>query len=463
MNAYTIFIIDDEEAIRDGLSMVLDQDYTIYTFADGTSALKGLSSYAPDLILLDIGLPDISGIEILKKIKSRHADIPIIMITAYEDIDTVIAAMKHGAYDYLVKPLKNDDLELAMGNALETVKLRNEVKSLQKQFLEENLPCFIGESDVIQDMLEFVKTVAKSPDTPILILGETGTGKELIASAIHYRSPNFKENFITVNCAAIPVDLIESEIFGYNKGAFSGASPMGKKGLIEEAENGTLFLDEVGDLSLAAQAKLLRFIETGEFYRVGGSKKQHVKTRIVSATNKNLNEMVENDQFRKDLYFRISVIKISIPSLNKRRSDVLHLAHFFLDKFNKKFSKKVTGFSDKAEKALLRHNWTGNVRELKNIIERGVLVTKGTRLSLNDMGIEGIPLFNPAPNNANPFRPLDPNGIDLVELQDSMEQFYICEALKLSEGNESKASRLLNMNHHTFRYKRKKLQEKKEL
>ena len=460
MSPYTIFIIDDEETIRDSLSLILEPDYIVHTFANGSKALEEIAHTAPDLILLDIGLPDISGIDLLKKIKKTQPDIPVIMITAYEDIETVIAAMKCGAYDYLVKPLNHDNLELAMGNALETVKLRKEVKTLQQKFLEDNLPCFIGDRDVILDMLDFVKTVAKSPDTPILILGETGTGKELIASSIHYRSPNFKGNFVTVNCAAIPTDLLESEIFGYEKGAFSGANPLGKKGLIEKAINGTLFLDEIGDLSLDAQAKLLRFIETGEFYRIGGSKKHHVQTRIVSATNKDLDQMIEKELFRKDLFFRIGVIKVAIPSLNKRRSDILPIANFFLHKFNKKFSKNITSFSDQAQNALIDHDWTGNVRELRNIIERGVLVTKNTKLSPQDMGINESPEPNICQSCTDGLPPLDlsmdTNGMDLAKFQSSVEEFYINEAFKLANGNESKAAKFLGMNHHTYRYKRKK-------
>ena len=240
MIEYTIFIIDDEETIRDGLAMALEPNYIMRPFADARSAIRKIRTDPPDLVLLDIGLPDMSGIEALKNIKQMDSDIPVIMITAFEDVKTVITAMKTGAYDYIIKPIQMDDLEITIQNALATIRLRKEVRMLQDQFLKENLPCFIGQSDTIQDMMDFLKKVAKSPDTPILILGETGTGKELIASAVHYRSPNFKGNFVTVNCAAIPKDLTESEIFGYEKGAFSGANPSGKKGLIEDAADGTL-------------------------------------------------------------------------------------------------------------------------------------------------------------------------------------------------------------------------------
>lgn len=298
MIPYSIYIVDDEETIREGVTMALEARYKVEAFSTAESAIDAIKVKPPDLILLDIGLPGMDGINALREIKDLYPDVLIIMITAYEDIDSVISAMKLGAYDYVVKPLHMDSLEIAIRNALETIRLRKEVQLLQERYLIENLPCFIGESNAIQDVMDFIKMVAKSPDTPILILGETGTGKELIASAIHYRSPNFKGPFIPVNCAAIPKDLIESELFGYEKGAFSGAKASGKKGLIEEAANGTLFLDEVGDLSPEAQAKLLRFLETGEYYRVGGTGKFSIKTRAVSATNKNLEHMIEKDLFR---------------------------------------------------------------------------------------------------------------------------------------------------------------------
>lgn len=458
---HKIFIIDDEETIREGLNMLLARTYIIHTYAVGRKALAEIPKHFPDLVLLDIGLPDISGIDLLAELKGRYPRIPVIMITAYEDIDTVIAAMKLGAYDYLVKPIQSDNLEIAMGNALETVTLRKDVKKLQDKILDDSLPCFIGESDVIQDMLEFVNTVADSPDTPVLILGETGTGKELVASAIHHRSPNFRGEFVTLNCAAIPDNLLESELFGYDKGAFSGADPHGKKGLIEKAEKGTLFLDEIGDLSPGAQAKLLRFIETGEFFRVGGSKKHHVQTRIVSATNRDLNQMIEEKRFRKDLYFRISVVKVSVPSLNKRPSDILPLAHFFLSRFNRKFSKEVTSFTKASKEMLLTHPWTGNVRELKNIIERGVLVTQNRELSPQDMGIGDVSDPPACINCRHQLPALTSLGIDVERFLDDIETFYINEAFRLSKGNESMAAKLLNMNHHTYRYRRKKLIQKR--
>ena len=460
MIPYSIYIVDDEKTIREGVSMALEGDYSVKAFGTAESAIDTIKENLPDLVLLDIGLPGMNGIEALRTIKNLYPDILVVMITAYEDINTVISAMKLGAYDYVVKPIHMDGLEVTIRNALETVRLRKEVQSLHEKYLKENLPCFVGESEAIQDVMEFIGTVAKSPDTPILIIGETGTGKELLASAIHYRSPNFKGPFMTVNCAAIPKDLIESELFGYEKGAFSGASPSGKNGLIEEAENGTLFLDEVGDLAMEAQAKLLRFLEMGEFYRVGGTKKLRIQTRVVSATNKNLHGMIEKGQFRKDLYYRLGVIEIQVPSLNERRDDILPIARHFLYEFSQKFDKTFTDISPRAEGALREYLWTGNVRELKNTIERGVLTGKGPELKLKDLGIGrpyGAEALKQVKSEAA-FPPLPGAGIDFSSIQESLEKHYIKEALKIAEGNESKAAGLLNMNHHTFRYRKKKLQ-----
>jgi transcriptional regulator with PAS, ATPase and Fis domain len=307
--------------------------------------------------------------------------------------------------------------------------------------------------------MEFVKTVAKSPDTPIIIIGETGTGKELLASAVHYNSPNFKAPFATVNCAAIPKDLIESELFGYEKGAFSGAGATGKKGLIEEAANGTLFLDEVGDLSLEAQAKLLRFLELGEYYRVGGTKRQHIKTRVISATNKDLDRMIADGQFRKDLYFRLGVIKVKAPSLNERPDDIVPLSKYFLQEFSQKFGKKFTGISSESEAVLLAHSWTGHVRELKNLVERAVLIGKGPDLLPVDLGLNSYSQdeHKALVNDKAGFPPLPPEGLDLDLQLQSFERHYIEEALTIAKGNESKAAKLLNINHHTFRYRNKKL------
>ena len=460
---FCIYVIDDEPTIREGIAMALETDYRVETFSEAETALEAMVKDPPDLVLLDIGLPGMDGIEALERIKRQCPDLLVIMVTAYEDSKSVISAMKAGAYDYLVKPIHVDGLEVIVRHAIETTRLKKEVRALQEVYLKENVPCFIGESNTILDVMGFVEQVAKSPDTPILILGETGTGKELIASAIHYRSPNFKGPLIPVNCASIAKDLIESELFGYEKGAFSGALPSGKKGLIEESANGTLFLDEVGDLSLEVQAKLLRFLESGEFYRLGGTKKLNIQTRIVSATNKDLEAMVEKGQFRRDLYFRIAVITVKVPSLKERRDDIIPLAKYFLMKYNTKFVKNVTGFSSEAQQSLVGHNWEGNVRELKNLIEKAVLTCKKNEITADDLGTD-LDAYSKENSehygqkgNYLYFPPISEVGVDLESLERSLETFYFNEALRLSKGNESKAAQLLNLNHHTFRYRRRKL------
>ena len=459
MIRYSIYMVDDDPAIRESLTMALEGSYEVRAFSSGEDAMEELSRNPPDLMLLDIGLPGKDGMDVLRDARDLCPDTLVVMITAHEDVSMAVSAMRLGAYDYIVKPLHLEGIELTVRKALETIRLRKEVKILQEKHLIENVPFFIGESDVIRDVTEFINMVAKSATTPVLILGESGTGKELIAKAIHFRSTNFSGPLVTVNCAALPKELIESELFGYEKGAFSGARASGKRGWVQEAEGGTLFLDEVGDLSLEAQAKLLRFLEDGEFYRLGGTEKLHVQTRVISATNKNIGDLIRRDLFRDDLYYRLAVVKMRIPSLNERRDDILLLAKHFLVEFSRDFGKQFSGISPAAAAALKVYDWRGNVRELKNLIERGVLVGKGKELTLQDLGIGGSdeePKLKQEGYEPG-FPPILPEGIDFPSVQESFEKFYMQKALKLAGGNETKAAKLLNMNHHTFRYRRKKL------
>ncbi len=454
---FSLYIIDDEQSIRASVVAGLKKLYQIRAFSSAEDALREITQDRPDLVLLDIGLPGMSGLAALQEIKKLHPDALVIMITAFDGIDTVIAAMKYGAYDYVVKPLQLDTLRVSIGNALESIRMRKEIQALQEQFLRENVPCFIGESNVIQDVMGFVEKVARSADTPIIILGRTGTGKELIAKAIHYKSPNFGGPFIAINCAAIPRELIESELFGYEKGAFSGAMPGGKKGLIEEAAEGTLFLDEIGDLSPGAQAKLLRFLQDGEYYRVGSSQMLTVKTRVVSATNRDLEKMISQEQFREDLYYRLAVIKVELPSLDQRRDDILPIARYFLAEFAARHGRRFTGITPEAEEFLMGCTYKGNVRELRNIIERGVLVGAGPLLELADMGMQPnqrTTLQQKIPAGG-PFTILPDEGIDL----EALEEQYIREAYRKAGGNEMKAAQLLGMTYYAYRYKRKKLKD----
>lgn len=470
MIRYTLAIVDDEETIRDSLDLVLGDTYDVCLYPDAETFLADLPDRVPDLILLDIGLPGMSGIDALGAVKADHPNLPVIMITAYEDIHMVIKSMKLGAYDFILKPINPDILELTIQKAVASIALIKEVQVLQEKFLRENEPCFIGESKNIEDIMDFINLVAKSPDTPIMILGETGTGKELIAKAIHARSPVFQGPFVAVNCSAFPEDLLESELFGYEGGAFSGAKKQGKRGFIEEAHQGTLFLDEVADLSPAGQAKLLRFLESGEYYKVGGTKKYTVSTRVVSATNKDLDRLVDKGGFRKDLYFRLCVVKADIPSLNERPDDILPLAKHFLLQFNEKFGKSLEGFAPEAEAGLVSHTFTGNVRELRNIVERAVLVSRSDRICMGELGLASgtgsqVPGRADRPGSPpgmgpSPDLPIPDTGIPLADILSDVERAYMSRAMEQTGGNESRAAKLLNMNHHTFRYRWKKLKQK---
>jgi len=458
MMNYSIFVVDDEEVAREGVALALSRDYQVRDFETAEDAIEALEEDMPDLVLLDVGLPGMSGIDALKAMKERYPELVIIMITAFEDVMTVIQAMRLGAYDYVVKPLKMEALLANIKIALETIAMRKEINGLHEKYLKENLPCFIGESNAVQDVMDVVKKVAESPDTSILIMGETGTGKELIAKAIHYHSPLFKGPLVSVNCAAIPRELIESELFGYEKGAFSGAATKGKKGLVEKAADGTLFLDEVGDLSMAAQAKLLRFLEEGEYYRVGGTKKRLARPRIVSATNRGLPKMIEDGGFREDLYFRLAVVKIEVPSLTQRREDILLIAKHFLVEFNKKFGKSFTRISTEAENGLKSHAWSGNVRELKNIIERAVLMSDDVELKPEHLSLNSPGQSQAADSeDLSLMPPLSDGGVDFPGLIESIEKHYIEAALAMADGNESRAAKLLGLTRDKFRYRRKKL------
>lgn len=457
MISYSVYVVDDEESITDAALLTFGKLYRMKAFSNAEDALAAVREDPPDLVLLDVGLPGMNGIEALRAMKKISPETCVIMITAYEEVETVVSAMRLGAYDYVLKPFQMDALEVNVANALESIRLRKEVQLLQEQYLNENVPCFIAESDAIQSVMHFVESVSKSPDTPVLILGETGTGKELIAKAVHYKSPNYRGPFVALNCAAIPKDLLESELFGYEKGAFSGAHASGKKGMVEEASGGTLFLDEVGDLSPEAQAKLLRFLEAGEYYRVGSTKKLRASVRIVSATNKELESMIDKGLFREDLYHRLAVTKVRLPSLHERPEDILPIAGHFLIEFSRKFGKTFTGISPQSEVALMRRKWRGNVRELRNLIEKEVLMGTGPLLTLST-------LDEPEKNDRNeecsgrpPAPPFSPEGLDVQKILRDLERYYFREAIRTAGGNLSEAARLLNMSYYSFRRHKEKL------
>lgn len=453
----SIYVVDDEAALTDSMVEALQPEFTALGFYTAENALQTVRDDPPDLVLLDIGLPGMSGIEALAEFKKLWPDMPVIMITAYEDTQTIVRAMKNGAYDYVVKPVDMDMLEVTIHNAMQSVRLRREFQELQDACLKENMPVIAGRSKAFQEVIETVTRIARSPDTPVLIEGESGTGKELLSKAIHFRSPLFKGPLVALNCAALPKDLVESELFGYEPGAFSGASTQGKKGVVEEADGGTLFLDEIGDLGLEAQAKLLRFLDSGEFSRLGSPKCRRVKIRIVAATNKNLMNEMARGNFRQDLYYRIGVVKITVPSLSQRPCDIVPIALHFLCALSDKLGRHFTGLTKEAEKKLQQHDWPGNIRELKNIIERAVLMAEGPEVTAGDLFLEVRDMPQEAAFGREAVPEILPAaGVDLDGILINLQKKYMETALRQTGGNEAGAAALLGIKYTTFRYHRKK-------
>ena len=452
MDNETILIVDDEAIARENLAHSLGKKgYRVLTAADGTEAIERLADTDVGFVLTDLRMQTVDGLEVLARAKRLQPDAEVVVITGYASVETAVEAMRRGAYHYIAKPIQIDELCLIVAKALEKRRLKKEIRDLRRRVADQSgLERIVGQSQAILALKEMIRQVA-ALDCTVLVSGETGTGKELVAGAIHYQSPNFKGPFTAVNCAAIPTELIESELFGYEKGAFSGAGQT-KPGLIEAAAEGTLFLDEIGDLNAAAQAKLLRFLETGEFYRVGGTRRHTIRTRVVSATNQDLDALMADGRFRQDLYFRLGVIRVAIPALNARPGDILPLTRHFLEVFNQKFGKAIRGLSPEAVQALENHRWTGNVRELRNVIERAVLLAGDERIEVEDLDLGSAPICV-----GNGFAPLPTDGLDLPAALAAMERFYIEAALRRTDGNESRAARLLGLNHHTFRYQRRKL------
>jgi len=369
---YTVLIVDDEEGIRRSLGDILeDEGYEVITAQEGREAIKLITSLSPDLVFLDIWLPDKDGIEILEEIKSKKKELPVVMISGHGTIEQAVKATKLGAYDFLEKPLSLDRVLLTTKRALERGNLEREFYALKENLGKKWY--MVGNSEAIKKLKQQIEIVASTPSR-VLITGESGVGKELVARMIHNKSPRAKEPFVEVNCAAIPQELIESELFGHEKGSFTGAHER-KKGKFELADGGTLFLDEIGDMSLSTQSKVLRVIETQEFQRVGGNKNIKVNVRIVSATNKDIKKEVKEGNFREDLYYRLNVIPIHVPPLRERKEDIPILTEYFLDFIAKEYGRPKKKITKQAIKTLQEYNWPGNIRELRNVIERLVIMT----------------------------------------------------------------------------------------
>ncbi len=449
MSSKRILIIDDEENMLHMLKTILSKEgYEIVTAGNGIEGLEKIETNLFDTILCDLRMPEMDGLSFLKTVKVKNIDSTIIMMSAYGTIDLAVEAMKHGAYDYISKPFKPDEIILTLKKSEERERLRKEnillKKEINKEFGLENI---ITKND---KMLQIFETIHKISDydTSVLILGESGTGKELVAKAIHYNSKRSGKPFVAINCGAIPENLLESELFGYVKGAFTDAN-QNKKGLFEEANGGTLLLDEIGELPSNLQVKLLRALQEGEVRKVGDTKQIKLDVRIIAATSKNLGQEVRNDSFREDLFYRLNVIQIDLPPLRERREDIPLLINHFLNRYNGKHHLKAKNISSAALNILVEYDWQGNIRELENAIERAVILSEGSRIEVSALPPDIRKLK--APREQEMVN--DEYSIKRIHL--IMEEQLIKKALDKTKGNRTQAARLLEISHPSLLSKMK--------
>ena len=442
MNHANVLIVDDESLVRWSLKERLEaQGYDITEAGTAADALRQPMTEI-DLVLLDFKLPDGDGLDVLRQIKERSPETLVIMMTGYSSVEMAVEAMKRGAYHYVNKPFNLDEVALLVEKALETSQLRREVRALRtNQGKEFGFASIIGESAAMKTAKALMAKVAASPASTVLLTGETGTGKDLAAKAIHFNSGRVARQFVNITCSALPEQLLESELFGHERGAFTDARQQ-KRGLFETADGGTLFLDEIGEMTLALQSKLLRFLEEKTFKRVGGLSDVRVDVRVIAATNRDLEEEVKAGKFREDLFYRLQVMPIHLPPLRARQGDVPLLAGFFIDRFNNEFRKKVRGLAPAATQMLEQYGWPGNVRELRNAIERAMLLAEGNRLEASDL--------TTLSRSVSPVQfKLPPEGVNIEEV----ERQLLVQALERSKGNQTQAAQLLGINRDQVRYR----------
>jgi DNA-binding NtrC family response regulator len=447
-----ILVADDHDSLRRGIVRALsDAHHEVDEAPNGNIAIEKLHEAQFDVVLSDLKMGGSDGMDVLRTAKSLQPNTAVILMTAFGSIHTAVEAMKIGAFDYVQKPFEIEEMELKIAKAIEHRQLRHEIEYLRHT--QQDIYDFdriVGASGALQSVLSVVKKVAKS-NTTVLIRGETGTGKELIAGAIHHNSLRAGRNFVKVNCAALQENLLESELFGHEKGAFTGADKQ-RVGRFEQADGGTLFLDEIGDMSANTQAKILRVLQEHEFERLGGTRTLRVDVRLIAATNRNLPQMVANGQFREDLYYRLNVVSIEMPPLRERKEDIGQLAGFFLRRFAGELKKRVDGLNPDAQKLLMRYNWPGNIRELENAIERAVLLTEGPQLTSSDLALGELSTGHPS-GDLSPVIKIPPTGIALEEI----ERQAILEALKMSNWVQKDAAELLSISPRVMNYKIKTL------
>jgi DNA-binding NtrC family response regulator len=449
-----ILIVEDEDLVRWSLEKSLKTEgYEVVAVPTGEEGLALIEEDPPHLVLLDIRLPGIDGIKVLEEIKGSDTNIQVVILSAYGTIEKAVKAMKLGAYDYISKPFRMEDVKLTIQKALEVVRLKNEVNYIRnKNKAQYGFDNIIGTSPVMREIFELIGKIAKSDATTILIEGESGTGKDLIARAIHYQSKRSEYPFMEINVTSLPETLFESELFGHEKGAFTDAKSI-KKGLFELADGGTILLDEIGEMGFRIQAKLLHVLEGRSFKRVGGVKDIKVDVRIIAATNKDLGMEVKNGNFREDLYYRLKVVPICLPPLRERKEDILILASYFIQHYNKEFKKNFCSIDPEAQKLLLNYPWPGNVRELKNVIERVLILESGTTIKPEHLPPEII--FKEADENKKGIE-IDPSMENLT--LESVEINLIKKALNKTGGNQTKAAQLLGISRDVLRYRIKKYQ-----
>ena len=452
-----VLVVDDEEEIRKILSNILEKEgFEVITASDGEQAMQKICFDTHDAVLLDVHMPGLNGMDVLKKIKSIDDNLPVVLVTAYADTHQAVEAMKEGAYDYLAKPFDNNEIVWITSRALAEGKLRRKLKSINDRYKGNfSLIEGMGPSDKIGRLAADVHRVAKS-DFSVVIMGETGAGKELVARAVHADSARAEAPFVAVDCVAIPENLLESELFGHEKGSFTGAERQ-KFGRFELADGGTLFMDEIGNMPPGSQAKFLRVIQDRKLYRVGGIKPVKVDIRLIVAANQDLHEMMVGGKFRKDLYYRLSDFTIRIPALRERKEDIPYLAKRFLDLANIELKKVITGFSDEAVDALISYSWPGNVRQLRSVIRRAALVARDT-IAEKDLGIEQASapgMVFPPKVQGMPWKNASLSEIVRQSVL-AVEKEVLTEVLKFTGGNKARAARLLQVDYKTMHTKTKK-------
>ena len=437
-----ILVVDDEPNARTALAEILKEEgYQAETAADGFKGLARAEEFSPDLVLTDLKMPGMDGVELLRKLRQHAPELPVVLMTAFGAVETAVSAMREGAADYLTKPLNTDELVLVIDRALERVRLRRETHDLRSQLTERyRFDNIVGNSPEMQEVFKAVAQVAPSRAT-VLLTGESGTGKELVAAAVHHHSPRKDGPFVRLHCAALAETLLESELFGHERGAYTGADRR-REGRFEQANAGTLFLDEIGDITPSTQVKLLRVLQERQFERVGGNQTQTVDVRLIAATNRDLKQLVAEGKFREDLYYRLNVINVALPPLRRRKSDVAALAAHFLERFARENSKRVERFSDGALAQIVAYNWPGNVRELENVVERAVVLTEGHTIEQHHLPAE---LGAADGESSTPTIP----GSTMADI----ERHAILTTLECQGGSTSRAAEVLGISVRKIQYK----------